>query len=579
VSDEKHELIGTRIRAERKAKGWTLKRLALAVGVSWQQVQRWEHQDTIQAHRLLAIAKALDVPLSRFLGEDVRTLEMREKEDTVSDEKRMTRAEIIARLGLEDERAYRVKAIKRMASDQRLVEVGADAWIQANLANRCHGLTLSMKLDALEAMAAGSPVTIVAATPEQESSHQTDLREMAEKIGLSPDLVRRPSCSSALAFVDHSVNEPGAQHRPGKRSTIRLTPHEIQSGLDRQGWAEGLILQLPETHEGRNDWLLSYGQGWKATALRLADACPFVWSDIYRAVLPEPLGSVECPYEGIVFSMVPGYEPGRGCPVCKGLEYHLRVERTPPSLPAEGENTSTAEGVGVGGFVCAVCGITVIPGDRIFVHSQERDEEDVLICAHCAKLPLMVIWELIQANDVSAIETLIADHLAAEEGRCVPISFDRGAAAPQPSGPLAPKEDTVTPKNQRDAEAEIARLRSELEVACSLRDSATAALSDAQGKCPMGELLPRPTEMAARLAKIGPETVERWLMEHGWMLLDGSADNAGYPYWRYLEPRPWFEAGARVDAIIRLAGQAHDLHAVEVLLQLEAMQAEAPNVD
>ena len=40
---------------------------------------------------------------------------------------------------------------------------------------------------------------------------------------------------------------------------IKLTPAEIQSGLDRVRWAEGLIKQLPKEHEGRNSWLLNYG--------------------------------------------------------------------------------------------------------------------------------------------------------------------------------------------------------------------------------------------------------------------------------------------------------------------------------
>lgn len=44
-----------------------------------------------------------------------------------------------------------------------------------------------------------------------------------------------------------------------RRDTIKLTQAEIQSGLDRVRWAEGLILQLPENHEGRNSWLLNYG--------------------------------------------------------------------------------------------------------------------------------------------------------------------------------------------------------------------------------------------------------------------------------------------------------------------------------
>jgi len=43
-----------------------------------------------------------------------------------------------------------------------------------------------------------------------------------------------------------------------KRTTIKLTPVELQSGLDRVRFAELLIKQLPETHEGRNTWLLNY---------------------------------------------------------------------------------------------------------------------------------------------------------------------------------------------------------------------------------------------------------------------------------------------------------------------------------
>ena len=40
---------------------------------------------------------------------------------------------------------------------------------------------------------------------------------------------------------------------------IYLTKAEIQSGLSRVKWAELLIKQLPEEHEGRNSWLLNYG--------------------------------------------------------------------------------------------------------------------------------------------------------------------------------------------------------------------------------------------------------------------------------------------------------------------------------
>lgn len=40
---------------------------------------------------------------------------------------------------------------------------------------------------------------------------------------------------------------------------ITLTKREIQSNLNRQRSAEGLIRQLPESHDGRNGWLLNYG--------------------------------------------------------------------------------------------------------------------------------------------------------------------------------------------------------------------------------------------------------------------------------------------------------------------------------
>lgn len=33
-------------------------------------------------------------------------------------------------------------------------------------------------------------------------------------------------------------------------------------------WAQGLIQQLPDTHEGRNSWLLNYGVGEEAENLR-----------------------------------------------------------------------------------------------------------------------------------------------------------------------------------------------------------------------------------------------------------------------------------------------------------------------
>lgn len=48
--------------------------------------------------------------------------------------------------------------------------------------------------------------------------------------------------------------------------------------------------------------------------------------------LRQTMGNIEllegtrmCPHEGAKFKDVPGYVEGYGCPVCKGLSYHLPV--------------------------------------------------------------------------------------------------------------------------------------------------------------------------------------------------------------------------------------------------------------
>lgn len=66
---------------------------------------------------------------------------------------------------------------------------------------------------------------------------------------------------------------PAPQPVAGEREralegVIELTPAEIQSNHNRVQWAEGLIRQLPETHEGRNSWLLNYGHGADVEAMR-----------------------------------------------------------------------------------------------------------------------------------------------------------------------------------------------------------------------------------------------------------------------------------------------------------------------
>lgn len=66
-------------------------------------------------------------------------------------------------------------------------------------------------------------------------------------------------------------------------SVINLTPAEVQSGYDRVAWAEGLIQQLPKTHEGRNSWLLNYGRSEEAKKLQ-GKRTDCVWFEFYRAL-------------------------------------------------------------------------------------------------------------------------------------------------------------------------------------------------------------------------------------------------------------------------------------------------------
>jgi len=63
--------LGTRIRGRRKQLGWSQERLARVVGVTFQQVQKYERgASRISASMLEAIAEALDAPISYFFDRD-----------------------------------------------------------------------------------------------------------------------------------------------------------------------------------------------------------------------------------------------------------------------------------------------------------------------------------------------------------------------------------------------------------------------------------------------------------------------------------------------------------------------------
>ena len=62
--------VGVRIKALRKAKGLTQGALGAAVGVTFQQVQKYENgTNRVGASRLQDFARALEVPVSALFGE------------------------------------------------------------------------------------------------------------------------------------------------------------------------------------------------------------------------------------------------------------------------------------------------------------------------------------------------------------------------------------------------------------------------------------------------------------------------------------------------------------------------------
>lgn len=69
------------------------------------------------------------------------------------------------------------------------------------------------------------------------------------------------------------------------KEQIELSRAEVQSGQSRVRWAEGLILQLPIDHEGRNSWLLNYGVGTEAKKLRADDYEDYVSENLVPRIL------------------------------------------------------------------------------------------------------------------------------------------------------------------------------------------------------------------------------------------------------------------------------------------------------
>ena len=81
------------------------------------------------------------------------------------------------------------------------------------------------------------------------------------------------------------VYDNGIKTKGDKMKKIKLSKFEKQSKYNRVQNAEGLILQLPKTHDGRNTWLLNYGIKEEAQQLRLKRNISFdekTMSSIYK---------------------------------------------------------------------------------------------------------------------------------------------------------------------------------------------------------------------------------------------------------------------------------------------------------
>ena len=75
--------------------------------------------------------------------------------------------------------------------------------------------------------------------------------------------VETEGTSPPAGTVEHvagaTITHLGNLQPEQRKQVIILTEAEVTSGHDRVKWAEDLIRQLPEGHDGRNSWLLSYG--------------------------------------------------------------------------------------------------------------------------------------------------------------------------------------------------------------------------------------------------------------------------------------------------------------------------------
>lgn len=76
--------IGGRIRRERTLRGWSLQAMAAKVGISYQQLQKYERGlNSLSGWRMARIARVLEVPTALLLGDDTRDYVPGQEKDAI----------------------------------------------------------------------------------------------------------------------------------------------------------------------------------------------------------------------------------------------------------------------------------------------------------------------------------------------------------------------------------------------------------------------------------------------------------------------------------------------------------------
>lgn len=73
-------------------------------------------------------------------------------------------------------------------------------------------------------------------------------------------------------------------------------PHETQSGYNRLASATGLIMQLPQDHDGRNTWLMNYAEAKDREIQTLIRLTPHRYASVKHATEQRDNGTTPQPY-------------------------------------------------------------------------------------------------------------------------------------------------------------------------------------------------------------------------------------------------------------------------------------------